>query len=240
MLHQLAALYTTTLCVLSLLQALGAQQWAEVQQQACEQYGNRCAISSIPSDQLQQPLHVIPQWRFDYLGKQVELAGIIPVCEPINSLIGQLAAAADQLAALAPDLQLQTDAPASSSAAPAHAAGALDQPSNQARTAARDTTQTAGPLQSGEAAAGSIGTSTQAVATAHAEAAAAAAVAGLPVEQQEAVRWLGTLTPWPEVDCVKYVAYAGWRRQQLLVQEGWHLLKPDAQQVAGLLPSKLQ
>jgi len=222
-----------------LLQALGAQQWAEVQQQACEQYGNRCAISSIPSDQLQQPLHVIPQWRFDYLGNQVELAGIIPICEPINSLIGQLTSAADQLAALAPDLQLQTDALGSSSAAAAHAAGALDQPSNQVSTAEQGTTQTAGPLQPGEAAAGSSSTSAQAVAMAHAKA-AAAAVAGLPVEQQEAVRWLGTLTPWPEVDCVKYVAYAGWRRQQLLVQEGWQLLKPDAQQVTGLLPSKLQ
>lgn len=205
------------------VQVLGAQQWARVQQQVLEQYGHRCAVSSMPLPHEQQgkgqpPLRVIPQWRFDYNNKQVQLAELIPICEPLYQLQQQLAAAADQLAKLAPTLQLPVAADSvQSAAAQLEAAGG----------------DNAAPDQ--QASAVSAADPAAAMHEAYAEA-AASAVAALPAEQQQAVKWLGILTPWLQVDCVRYIAYAGWRRQQLLLQEGWQLVSPSAQQVAGVLP----
>jgi hypothetical protein len=69
--------------------------------------------------------------------------------------------------------------------------------------------------------------------TSHAQL-AADAVAALPVEQQEAIKWMSILTPWPQVDCVKYVAYAGYRRQWVM-QDGWRFVQPDMEQLACIL-----
>lgn len=183
---------------------LGPQQWTQLQQAVKEQYGQRCAISSMPGSELQQPLRVTPQWRFDFDTKQVQLAHVIPVCEPLFQLKQQLAAAAEQLAGLAPRLQL---AVGSSPSPPAGGASSSSGDDGSRSTAAS-----------------------------RAEEAAAAAVAALPAEQQEAVKWLGILTPWQQLDCVAYVAHAGWLRERML-QDNWQFVAPDSEALAALARS---
>jgi hypothetical protein len=186
---------------------LEQQQWAAAQQQVLDKYHSRCAISGAPASQLPQPLRVVPQWQFDYIKQQVLLGRLIPVCEPLYQLTQRLAGVADQLAALSPSLQLPAEAAGGDAAA---AAGAVLPASEQ------------------------IGGQPSGVHAQHAEA-AAAAVAGLTAEQQEAFKWLALFLRWPEVDCVRYVAYAGWRRQQLLEQGGWQFVAADAARLAAIL-----
>lgn len=199
-------------------QVLGQQQWAAAQQQVLEKYHRRCAISSAPASELPQPLRVVPQWQFDYIKQQVLLARLMPVCEPLYQLTQRLAGVADQLASLSPSLQLPAQAVEG-------VAAAAPTPGSNGNSSSGSSAGASSGLQGFEAAELHVQ---------HADA-AAAAVAGLTAQQQDALKWLAVFLRWPEVDCVRYVAYAGWRRQQLLEQGGWQLVKPDAAQLAAIL-----
>lgn len=202
-----------------LLQVLGQQQWAAAQQQVLEKYQSRCAISGAPASELPQPLRVVPQWQFDYIKQQLRLARLISVCEPLYLLTQRLAGVADHLASLSPTLQL-----------PEKEAG-------EGVAAAMPTLRGNGNSSSGSSAGASSGQQVVEAAELHAQHAdaAAAAVAGLTAEQQDALKWLAVFLRWSEVDCVRYVAYAGWRRQQLLEQGGWQLVTPDTARLAAIL-----
>jgi hypothetical protein len=172
-----------------------------------EQYKSRCALTGADAFTL------IPQWRFDYIQKQVQLATLIPICHPLYDLSKDLAAVADQLAHLAPVLQLPH---------PAAAGGSVLGPAAAQSTAGREQPQQEQqhkevPMTNSEV---------EALHAAHA-AVAASAVAELAAEQQQAVKWLGVFTQWRMVDVVRYLAYAGSRRQ-LMQQDGWVFVPPDA------------
>lgn len=203
-----------------LLQVLGQQQWAAAQQQVLEKYHRRCAISSAPASELPQPLRVVPQWQFDYIKQQVLLARLMPVCEPLHQLTQRLAGVAHQLASLSPSLQLPAQATKRVAAAVPTPGGNNGDSSSSGSSAG--------------ASSGLQGVESAELHVQHADAAAAAA-AGLTAEQQDALKWLAVFLRWPEVDCVRYVAYAGWRRQQLLEQGGWQLVTPDAARLAAIL-----
>ncbi|KAF6264886.1 hypothetical protein COO60DRAFT_1181779 [Scenedesmus sp. NREL 46B-D3] len=72
-------------------QVFGASGWQQLQQQALSRYQQRCAVTSVPASEV--PLQVVPQWRFDHLKQQVQLAELIPLCQPLLQL-QQLEAAA--------------------------------------------------------------------------------------------------------------------------------------------------
>lgn len=196
----------------------------------------------MPADKSPWPLRVVPQWQFDYITKQVQLAQLIPVCEPLYQLTQRLTVVADQLAQLSPSLQLPTQA---EFAAAEHTnPGTNPSPSSSTSTTAGQQQQQQEQQQQQlqheqESLQEDLSLHGQAAAlhAAHADA-AAAALADLAAEQQDALRWLGIYLRWPQVDCVKYVAYAGWRRQQLLLQDGWQLVQPNAT-LQALVPETL-
>jgi hypothetical protein len=198
-----------------------------VQQQVLQQHSHRCAVTGMPQQQQQQPLRVVPQWHWKEDKKQgskeVHLAQLIPVCETVYALRQQLAAAADRLARFSPSLQL-----------PSCISGVDSSSSSSSSTAAVNGPELSGTTaEQPHAAAQQHRDKVAALHASHVQI-AADAVAALPVEQQEAIKWMGILTPWPQVDCIKYVAYAGYRRQQAL-QDGWQLVRPDIEQLAGIL-----
>lgn len=197
-----------------------------MQQQVLQQHNHRCAVTGMQQQQQQQlPLRVVSQWHWKddtkTGSKEVHLAHLIPVCETVYALTQQLAAAADRLARLSSSLQLSSSTPA------------IDSSSSSSTAAVNGLELSALTAEQRYAAAQQHRDRVAALHASHAQI-AADAVAALPVEQQEAIKWMGILTPWPQVDCVKYVAYAGCRRQQAL-QDGWKLVHPDTKQVAGIL-----
>jgi hypothetical protein len=221
------------------LQVLGQQQWSPVQQKVLDQYHNRCAISTAPAKELSQPLRIVPQWEFDYHKQQVQLAAVIPICEPMYQVTQLLAAAADQLAQLSPSLQLPhgisdgVGAGAATLSSSWRSSSSSSSSDGQCGTAAAPTGQQQ-LEQDGQHEDAALHEQAAAVHAAHADA-VAAAVTSLPAEQQEALKWLAIYQRWHQVDCVRFVAYAGWRRQQLL-QEDWQLVRPDAARLAEILP----
>jgi hypothetical protein len=66
------------------LQVFGADGWLQLQQRALERYQQRCAVTSVPASEM--ALQVVPQWRFDHHKKQVQLAELVPLCEPLLQL----------------------------------------------------------------------------------------------------------------------------------------------------------
>jgi hypothetical protein len=64
----------------------GERAWQQLQQQALSRYQHRCAVTSVPASELQEPLRVVPQWRIDYNNKTVQLAELIPVCQTVERL----------------------------------------------------------------------------------------------------------------------------------------------------------
>jgi hypothetical protein len=66
----------------------GDSKWQQIQQTVLSNYGQRCAVTSVPASEV--PLHVIPQWRFDHGRKEVQLARMVPVCEALLQLQEQL------------------------------------------------------------------------------------------------------------------------------------------------------
>jgi hypothetical protein len=222
------------------LQVLGWQPWSVVQQKVLDHYHNRCAVSTAPAKELSQSLRTVPQWQFDYHKQQVQLAAVIPICEPMHQLTQLLAVAAGELAHLSPSLQLpHADVIKGAGASAAtltsswrNSSRSSNSSDGQSRTAAATTGQQQQGAD-GQREDAALHGQAAAVHAAHAEA-AAAAVAGLPAERQEAFKWLAIYQRWHQVDCVRYVAYAGWRQQQLL-QENWQLVKPDASRLAEVL-----
>lgn len=206
----------------TLMQALkqDSNTWAGLQQHVMEQqYKSRCALTGTDAFTRQ----LIPQWRFDYIQKRVQLATLIPICQPLYDLSKDLAAVADQLAHLAPVLQLlHTAAAGGSGLGPAAAQSTAGREQPQQEQQHEEV-----PMTNSEV---------EAMHAAHASA-AAAAVAQLASEQQQAVNWLGVFTQWRMVDVVRYLAYAGSRRQSML-QEGWVLVTPDAAELLRTLRSR--
>lgn len=70
------------------VQVFGASGWQQLQQQTLRRYHQRCAVTSVPASEV--PLHVLPLWRFDQIRKQVQLAQLAPVCQPLLQLQQQL------------------------------------------------------------------------------------------------------------------------------------------------------
>lgn len=213
---------------------LGPKRWALLQQAVLEQYGNRCAVSSMPAAELQEPLHVWPQWRFDTYTKQVQLAGLIPLCQPVCSIVQHLSSAADKLAHMSAVLQLRTVIKEEDTdLGPLQEAVRAVQAAEEAVRSSTDADSQQAlheELQNRVSAFAAVQTDLQAQQ-------ALQAVAALPPEQQEALRWFGILTSWQPLDCVRHVAQAGLRRQQL-VQDEWQLVVPAAQGIQALVPGK--
>lgn len=79
------------------VQVISGDAWADAQQQVLQQYGNRCAISGTPAEQLEQPLQVVPQWGFDLIKQRVYLSELLPVCQSYVALKQQLDATAERM-----------------------------------------------------------------------------------------------------------------------------------------------
>jgi hypothetical protein len=166
------------------------------------------------------PLHVVPQWAFDDKRKQVYLAGLLAVCEPILELKQQLAEAGQELLARE-DVQNALE-----QRAEAHETLKAVVMTNQQRK-----------LSDPDAAIWDTETCRLAAKAAGVRKAARRViktVAGtLPAEQQQAIGHLAELMAWHPRDALLYLLHAVQRREQL--QQGWALREPSWGQVQQLL-----